>query len=324
MIVGRGVGGGAIAGGASVVGKPPAVNWYWETPIDFWEDWTGDGRSDVDGMFWFTYGEPGDLQIITLQMWMPSGDIPELVLGHWEGGAMVPDMERWTAFPAFSYEGIYVKSWWSWVTQQDIDDDIAGNLYNFSAPTDAVPGASGSTEGGNVFYNCFRTTVEPKLAYQVGVTGDLLTTPPQPPQRGVLHSMFGRRPNEISVSFEYPWIRPVGVVGSPGDYYTDSPQAMTVILEDNWTLSGESDAYGLGFYYSSADALYEGSLTWDMTVSEELVFSPGNYSTPLGPIPAVLQGIIIGDAGEVTSRSVSAGVRVRERPVTGRARPSTP
>jgi hypothetical protein len=283
-------------------------HWEYSTPIDTWEDWDAsrvDGRSDVNNHFLSIVRggtQVDDVLLITMMMYMPSGDTPYLALGRWPTGApsFIDETSQWASLPDFRANDIYVRSWWKRADLDTINNGgVNVDLYNFDAPIGSPN--PGSTEGGTLFMNIFRSDGDPEIAYQQGSVSDMPVTP-DPGTEAILHQFFAQRSFVIDESIHgVVAVTPGYPTGYEGTGSTARPW-MTTALEDNgvWNaaLGGfdNQDLYAIGFYWGG-DALGAigsdyGPVTWDLS-------TPGPFAEAFGPAGAIQQGIKFLDGGPI-------------------------
>lgn len=279
--------------------------WSWGQIIDvdeFWDPANTDGRSDVDNQFLEipTDTEEDDVLIVTMMMYMPSGDTPYLTFGTWPSGApaFIDDTSEWNALPGFRSHNIYVRSWWRRGGNKYLANyGVNVNVYNFDAPVDPD---GDSTEGGVMFMNVFRGIEDPSVAYQQGSTADVIPTPAPSPDSGyVLNHFFAKRANSQTQSIHGVVARipsyPPGLEGISGSI---GIPWMTTVLEDRRTHSethpgywDDLDLYAVGFYVAPGFFIegYDGHaerVTWDMS-------EPEGFDMAFGAQGSVQQGIKI-------------------------------
>ena len=255
------------------------VGWGWETAIDFLEDWgtpeaPASGDEDLGGFIGTAPAHPieaGDLLIVTLMMYVPSGSSPSLTFPYSSG---------WSALSSYSANDCFVKSWYNhadgaMVSAQGVDVDVHG----FSAP---VAPDGGSTDGGVVWLHVFRTVASPIVAYQAAADDSVVSHDTGVPTDEIIHTLFSRRLNAPS-GFQVPTVDGYG-----GGIAGSSWESGTAIITDNAYDAGsgfeDKDAYAVGFHFGG------NSVTWDLSVS-------GEGGAAFGAAGGIIQGIKVGNGG---------------------------
>lgn len=256
------------------------ISWHWAAVTDLEESGDPEFITPL-----FAHGEVGDMCVVTLAMWMPSGDTPVLRLGEWETGPVFHDQtDQWTALDEGRHGSCYIRSWW-----REINEEVETNQEIFVV----LSGYDAPTEGGVLFMSVLQGAADPSVAYHDGGSSDHLATPPVSPGRAVLHTYFGRTSDPDGDPHRAPNIQQVGSVaeghiGIIAATWEQNPNWMTAELEDN-AADPPLDLYGVGFYMLPDDDRtdYEGSIIWDTSLG-----GPGGQ-LPLGPQTIVAQGLFL-------------------------------